>query len=38
MRERASQINAQLTVESGPGKGTMITLDTPILSEKGTKK
>ena len=38
MRERATQINAQLTVESGPGKGTIITLDAPILSEKGTKK
>ncbi len=38
MRERAAQINAQLTVESGPGKGTIITLDAPILSEKGTKK
>ncbi len=38
MRERAAQINAQLTVESGPTKGTIITLDAPILSEKGTKK
>ncbi len=38
MRERAAQINAQLTVESEPGKGTIITLDTPVLSEKGTKK
>jgi signal transduction histidine kinase len=38
MRERAVQINAQLTVESEPGKGTIITLDAPILSEKGTKK
>ena len=38
MRERAAQINAQLTVESEPGKGTIITLDAPILSEKGTKK
>jgi signal transduction histidine kinase len=37
MRERAVQINAQLTVESEPGKGTIITLDAPILSEKGTK-
>jgi len=38
MRERAAQINAQLTVESSPDKGTIITLDAPILTEKGTKK
>jgi signal transduction histidine kinase len=38
MRERAAQINAQLTVESSPGKGTTITLDAPILTEKGAKK
>jgi signal transduction histidine kinase len=37
MRERAAQINAQLTIESAPGKGTIITLDAPILTEKGTK-
>ncbi|HEY6412996.1 MAG TPA: two-component regulator propeller domain-containing protein [Edaphobacter sp.] len=37
MRERAAQINAQLKVESSPGKGTIITLDAPILTEKGTK-
>ncbi len=37
MRERAAQINAQLTIESGPGKGTIITLDAPILTEKGVK-
>jgi signal transduction histidine kinase/ligand-binding sensor domain-containing protein len=38
MRERAAQINAQLKVESSPGKGTIITLDAPTLTEKGTKK
>ena len=37
MRERAAQINAQLNVESAAGKGTRITLDVPILVEKGTK-
>ena len=37
MRERAAQINAQLTVESSSGKGTIITLDAPILTEKGAK-
>jgi signal transduction histidine kinase/ligand-binding sensor domain-containing protein len=38
MRERSAQINAQLTVESSPGEGTIIKLDAPILTEKGTKK
>ena len=38
MYERAAQINAQLTVESSQGKGTTITLDAPIVAEKGTKK
>jgi signal transduction histidine kinase len=38
MHERAAQINAQLTVESSQGKGTTITLDAPIVAEKGTKK
>lgn len=37
MRERAAQINAQFTVESAAGKGTKITLDVPILVEKGIK-
>jgi signal transduction histidine kinase len=35
MRERAAQINAQLTIESSEGKGTRITLDVPILAAKG---
>jgi len=38
MYERAAQIDAQLTVESSQGKGTTITLDAPIVAEKGTKK
>jgi signal transduction histidine kinase len=37
MRERAAQINAQLTIESSESKGTTITLDLPILAERGTK-
>jgi signal transduction histidine kinase/ligand-binding sensor domain-containing protein len=35
MRERAAQIHAQLTIESSPGKGATITLDAPIVLEKG---
>jgi signal transduction histidine kinase/ligand-binding sensor domain-containing protein len=35
MRERAAQIHAQLTIESAPGKGATITLDAPIVVEKG---
>jgi signal transduction histidine kinase/ligand-binding sensor domain-containing protein len=35
MRERAYQIHAQLTIESSQGKGTTITLDAPIVVEKG---
>jgi len=35
MCERAAQIHAQLTVESSPGKGTTVTLDAPIPTEKG---
>jgi signal transduction histidine kinase/ligand-binding sensor domain-containing protein len=38
MRERAAQIGAQLSVESSPEQGTRITLDTPIVVGKGTKK
>jgi signal transduction histidine kinase/ligand-binding sensor domain-containing protein len=35
MRERAAQIHAQLTIESSPGKGATVTLDAPIVVEKG---
>ncbi|HZY72152.1 MAG TPA: two-component regulator propeller domain-containing protein, partial [Edaphobacter sp.] len=35
MRERAAQIQAQLTVESSPGKGTTIKLEAPIAAQKG---
>jgi signal transduction histidine kinase len=35
MRERAAQIHAQLKVESSPGRGTIVTLDAPIVAEKG---
>jgi signal transduction histidine kinase len=37
MRERAAQINAQLTIESAPGQGTRITLRAPIPTKKGIK-
>jgi signal transduction histidine kinase/ligand-binding sensor domain-containing protein len=37
MRERAAQINAQLTIESDPGHGTRITLRAPIPTKKGIK-
>jgi signal transduction histidine kinase/ligand-binding sensor domain-containing protein len=37
MRERAAHIDAQLNIESAADKGTRITLDVPILVEKGTK-
>ena len=36
MRERAAQIQAQLTVESSPGQGTTIRLEAPIAAQKGT--
>ena len=36
MRERAAQINATLTIKSGPETGTTITLDVPIPAAKGT--
>jgi ligand-binding sensor domain-containing protein/signal transduction histidine kinase len=35
MRERATQIRAQLTIESSQGNGTTIKLDAPIVIEKG---
>jgi signal transduction histidine kinase/ligand-binding sensor domain-containing protein len=35
MRERAAQIHAQLTIESSPGKGSVVRLDAPIVVEKG---
>ncbi|MBL9124963.1 MAG: hypothetical protein JNG90_15105 [Planctomycetaceae bacterium] len=31
MRERASQIGAQLTVDSAPGQGTRVTVTLPSL-------
>lgn len=37
MRERATQIGAQLDIESSPGQGVRITLDAPIIAGKGTK-
>lgn len=37
MRERAAQIGADLSVNSTPGQGTSVTLDSPIAPEKGTK-
>ena len=36
MRERAAQINATLTIKSGPETGTTITLNVPIPAAKGT--
>jgi signal transduction histidine kinase len=38
IRERANQIDAQLTIKSLLGQGTSITLDAPILAEEGIKK
>ncbi|RSL18137.1 signal transduction histidine kinase [Edaphobacter aggregans] len=35
MRERATQINATLTIKSAPETGTTITLDVPIPATKG---
>ena len=35
MRERAAQIHATLTIESGPQTGTTITLNVPIPATKG---
>jgi len=34
MRERAAQIHAQLTIESSPGNGTIVTLAAPITEGK----
>lgn len=36
MHERAAQIHAQLTIESSPGQGTTVTLNIPIVTQKGT--
>jgi ligand-binding sensor domain-containing protein/signal transduction histidine kinase len=36
MRERAAQIHAQLTIESSPGHGTIVKLEAPIATQKGT--
>jgi signal transduction histidine kinase/ligand-binding sensor domain-containing protein len=37
MRERAAQIGAQLTIESSNGQGASITLDVPLVAEKGIR-
>ncbi len=34
MRERATQIHAQLTIESSPGLGTTIKLEAPVVTSK----
>jgi signal transduction histidine kinase len=36
MRERATQIHAQLIIESAPGQGTTVKLEAPIPAQKGT--
>jgi len=36
MRERAAQIHAQLSIESLPGQGTTVRLETPIATQRGT--
>ena len=37
MRERAAQIGARLQIESFPGKGTTLTLEVPVTTERHEK-
>lgn len=36
MRERAAQIHGQISIESSPGRGTTVRLETPIATQRGT--